>query len=180
MEIQRSPDALSDERFTLFSKLPIELRTIIWKLALEPRVIEIRKFVVDCSPAAETYEEDRGFFNFEAVPNVLQACQDSRRAVIAMYPLSFGSVWYKPRVRFNTELDTLYFDFDFFEHFPLFFSMLDGSSLAQKLRYVAIDARPFLGPNRHSHLLDDSTVFGWDFLVPLQRSFAKLTGIREL
>ncbi|KAF8859518.1 hypothetical protein BDZ45DRAFT_782586 [Acephala macrosclerotiorum] len=177
MEEQRYSGTPSAGRFTLCPRLPIELRTMIWKQTLEPRVIEIKKFVVDCSGASQSYEEERGFYNREAVPSVLQVCQESRRAIIAMYPLSFGSMWYTSNIRFNFELDTLYFGFEFFEHFPLFFSILDFS-IIQKLRYIAIDARPFL--RNYRQWLSDSRTYGWEFLVPLQRSFAKLTGLREL
>ena len=87
--------------FPLFTKLPVEIRTIIWRLTLKSRVVEIE------------FTELRGFFTRVATPTALRVCHDSRKAVIAYYPTSFGNVMYNPRIVFNFLLDTLYFDMSF-------------------------------------------------------------------
>jgi hypothetical protein len=75
--------------------LPPEIRTIIWRLSLAPRVVELR------------YNAG-GFFSDIIDPPALRVCQGSRNAVIDLYPRCFGAFYRPPRTRFNLALDTLY------------------------------------------------------------------------
>lgn len=84
--------------FILFPKLPAEIRQIIWRLTLQPRIVEV-KFI-----------ESRGFYTRVPTPTALQVYRDSRRALLASYPTCFGNVIYTPLILFNFSLDTLYFD----------------------------------------------------------------------
>lgn len=86
------------ESFTLFPKLAVEIRDIIWRLTLTPRTVEI------------SYNLNHGFYSRVKTPIALRACPDSRRAVIGSYPLRFGSNLHRPSIVFNFSLDTLYFD----------------------------------------------------------------------
>ncbi|KAI1161057.1 hypothetical protein F5B18DRAFT_463654 [Nemania serpens] len=83
--------------FTLFTLLPAELRFQIWRLSCHPRVVE-----VSYDP-----EEDR-FTTTAPVPDVLQACHESRSEAVRLYKKSFGTRSHEPRIYFNREIDTLY------------------------------------------------------------------------
>lgn len=114
------------EKFTLFPKLPIEIRQAIWKTTLKPRAVEIEHGV------------DRGFYSRVHVPVALRVNKDSRNAVGLLYPLCFGSVLHQPRIVFNFSLDTLYFDGAEWTDVPLFLTGLKDIELRQ-IRSIAVD-----------------------------------------
>jgi hypothetical protein len=87
------------QRFTFFTSLPPEIRCIIWRLNLSPRVVEI--LVSDCTD---------GFYSQAALPTALHVCRESRRAVETLYPRCFGSFLQPERVHFNFDLDILHID----------------------------------------------------------------------
>lgn len=113
--------------FTMFPKLPLEIRIIIWKLTLEPRDIELE------------FNQDRGFYSRIWTPAALRVCHDSRDAVQSLYPVCFGNVMFERRTVFNFSLDTLYLDTEFQVHiFPLLASMTPLE--LSKLQYLAVAA----------------------------------------
>jgi len=113
--------------FTLFQKLPLELRQIIWELSLESRVVEVE------------FSETRGFFTRVPIPVALRVCRDSRHAVGAAYPVSFGNILYQPRILFNFSLDTLYFDQAIQNQFLHFLATMKTEEV-KKISFVAIDS----------------------------------------
>ncbi|KUJ14204.1 uncharacterized protein LY89DRAFT_132035 [Mollisia scopiformis] len=181
-------------KFTCFPRFPEEIKRMIWKWSLAPRVVEVK---FDCGgPPWRPYSEsivlynscetnpthsgapelkkEKCFYTITRTPVALEVCQDSRNAVLLFYPLSFGSVWYHPRIRFNFSLDTLYLDEDFYKVSPLFFSILNNEETT-KLRYLALDydsdgVRPGCG----SYLKDKN------FSKLIQRSVEGLKALREL
>jgi hypothetical protein len=112
--------------FTLFPKLPIEIRQAIWKFTLKPRVIEI------------THTTERGYYSRGNVPVALRVNKDSRNAVGFLYPLCFGSILHKPRIVFNFSMDTLYFDEEMWTEVPRFVSILKEIELNQ-IQFIAVD-----------------------------------------
>ena len=117
------------QRFTLFSSLPPEIRFIIWRLSLSPRIVEI--LASDCCD---------GFYSHAALPAALHVCRESRQAVEALYPSCFGSFLQPERVRFNFDLDILYLDISEEEEgLNHFFGILKETELI-RLKYVAIDS----------------------------------------
>ncbi|KAH9203591.1 hypothetical protein DL95DRAFT_142795 [Leptodontidium sp. 2 PMI_412] len=88
------------QRFTLFTSLPLELRFIIWRLSLAPRIVEI----------LTSDHCTKGFYSQAALPAALHVCRESRQAVEVLYPRCFGSFLQPERVRFNFDLDVLYLD----------------------------------------------------------------------
>ncbi len=86
------------QEFTIFPKLPIEIRQTIWKLTVRPRTVEIYRSTT------------RGYWSNVKVPTALRVNRDSRNAVSYLYPLCFGSVFHEPRIVFNFSMDILYFD----------------------------------------------------------------------
>ncbi|CZR58665.1 uncharacterized protein PAC_08557 [Phialocephala subalpina] len=125
--------------FYPFKRLPIELRQMIWRLTLEPRVVEVRwtstrtisnkvhdpldielHFIeTDHDPnelmSLDPANEIRYYSTSNAkLPINFRVCRDSRHAVDALYPLCFASKSHSAGVRFNLSLDTLFFD-EFFD-----------------------------------------------------------------
>jgi hypothetical protein len=84
--------------FPQFPKLPLEIRQMIWKSTLKPRIVEV------------SHREEHGFYSRVENPVALQVSSESRKTVEHLYPLRFGSVLDEPAVVFNFSLDTLYFD----------------------------------------------------------------------
>jgi len=148
------------QSFSLFSKLPTELRIIIWRLTLESRVIEIE------------FDKDRGFFTRVFTPVALRVSRDSRNATITRYPTCFGNVIYPPRTLFNFDLDTLYLDDEIQIHT---LHLLAGLTLEEltNLRYLAVT---------HAINLDwasgaDTEI---DFVLALSKMAPKMTALKDL
>jgi hypothetical protein len=121
------PQMHRPETFHPFPKLPIELRQMIWKLTLKPRIVELQ-----LSP------NDRCFFSQARTPTGLRICRDSRDAILPFYPARFGSNFKPARIRFNYELDTLYFDQDFSPFVFHFLDILKTKDVAE-IRYIALN-----------------------------------------
>jgi hypothetical protein len=117
------------QRFTLFTSLPPEIRFMIWRLSLSPRIVEI--LASDCCD---------GFYSHAALPAALHVCRESRQAVEALYPSCFGSFLQPETVRFNFDLDILYLDISEEEEgLNHLFGVLKKTELI-RLKYVAIDS----------------------------------------
>lgn len=87
------------DKFRTFSQLPIEIREEIWKLSLQPRIVEIRN-----AP------EENCFYSTAKLPPALVTYSESRAITLPLYPARFGSTFSCHTVRFNHALDTLYLD----------------------------------------------------------------------
>jgi hypothetical protein len=98
------------EKFTLFPKLPIELRTKIWEESIsEPRVV-----VVYISNFGFKTQFCITFASSTPVPAILHVGREARQAGLKHYTLSFGSYsdkFYKgePTIYVNMKKDTVYF-----------------------------------------------------------------------
>ena len=114
-------------RFPLFSKLPIEIRLLIWELTIEPRIVEMKTY-----DQMDIYPKN----SYPEVP-ALSVCRESRSTVIKAYPLAFET-WHGEGIRFNFEIDTLYFSQSCKDYIRLFLDVLTKADV-QQLRYVAID-----------------------------------------
>jgi hypothetical protein len=118
-------------KFALFPKLPTEIRAIIWKMTLQPRVVELARY------------PDAGFRALVSHPPALEVSRDSRAATIQLYPLCFGTYWYAPTTRFNYALDTIYLDYGILHELAFFVAILSQSELSQ-IRYLALDMSLFV------------------------------------
>lgn len=114
------------DSFTLFPKLPKEVRYMIWEHTLKSRVVEIE------------YSVSRGFYSRAKIPIAMKACRESRRAVLKSYPLSFGNILHKPVVAFNFSLDTLYFELKMQLRVTEFLVSLTRSE-AESIQSIAVD-----------------------------------------
>lgn len=103
------------DQFHPFHRLPTEIRIMIWHFSLEPRVVDLQ---------FERKASRKGFYSHDKIPTLLEVCRDSRAAVIASYPLCFGSVWYPQKIRFNFSMNTLFMDGSFLPFVDRFFSIL--------------------------------------------------------
>jgi hypothetical protein len=98
------------EEFTLFPKLPVELRTTIWKeSSSEPRLVEVH--VSDFNFKGK---ESFTFASTTPVPTILHVNQESRLTGLKQYSLHFGSdddVIYGglPTVYFDMKKDVVLF-----------------------------------------------------------------------
>ncbi|KAH8678833.1 hypothetical protein BGZ60DRAFT_428655 [Tricladium varicosporioides] len=77
------------QSFTVFKKLPPELRNRIWEFAAwEPRVVEMHQMVLDIdyryiiSPNAEAHVQARHFRSRSLDPPLLSTCKESRAAAL--------------------------------------------------------------------------------------------------
>jgi hypothetical protein len=112
--------------FSLFPKLPREIRDMIWRHTLEPRTVELQ------------YSLNHGFYTRTLLPITLRACPDSRNAIIKSYPLSFGSQLHSPDIVFNFSIDTLYFDTCIQPRVTQFLVSLSKTEM-ESVRYIAVD-----------------------------------------
>jgi hypothetical protein len=120
--------------FTLFSQLPAEIRSIIWNLSLQPRVVDIRTITLD----------HHYFYGAKAAPypEAFRVSRDSRNAVLAQYSPCFGTFWDKPCLRFNFALDILHLGCEFTGDIPVFFNTIHDKDVA-KILFLAIDMAMF-------------------------------------
>ena len=113
-------------RFTLFNKLPVELRHIIWHFALPgPRAIHVRLsgsrghgFVIASELAQAKVKVAT------SIPGVLHAVRDSRAIALKHYSIAFE---HHPKVQtmfFNYDLDYLHISP------PLLESLFDGHAMS--------------------------------------------------
>lgn len=107
------------EKFTLFPKLPIEIREAIFNLTLKPRAVALY------------HSHERGYWSDARIPVVLRVNRDSRTAVGFLYPLCFGSILHQPRTVVNFSMDTLYFEAWMWTEVPRFLMSLKDIELNQ-------------------------------------------------
>lgn len=104
--------------FTIFPKLPLELKDMIWKFALpDPRIVGITSHAIgdpDQIPYSSDYEDGvlNESFVFKVDVNALPmglflACSRSRKIALQRYELAFGSRLTHP-IYFDFKRDTLY------------------------------------------------------------------------
>ncbi|TGO88535.1 hypothetical protein BPOR_0156g00020 [Botrytis porri] len=119
---------MDSRRFILFPDLSIEIRDDIWRLTLEPRIVEVRP------------KEDNqvGFYSTAPLPVLLSVCKDSQRAVLSLYPNLIGGALVGAGIRFNAKIDTLYLDWKIQKHLTTFLLSIDVQE-AEKIQYLAID-----------------------------------------
>ncbi|CAG8975382.1 hypothetical protein HYALB_00009523 [Hymenoscyphus albidus] len=103
------------KEFTLFRKLPAEIRVMIWKAAIQPRLVVIRdtKACRDHREGKKT--EGRAWdyiFSTTPIPGPLFACKEARETMISWgYKLSFSRAYDRlsqARVWYKNDVDILY------------------------------------------------------------------------
>jgi hypothetical protein len=128
----RERDYSTGNVFYPFKKLPIELRHIIWRCTLRPRIVEIQDRY-----GADTDITHAVFGTATQLPTAFYVSRDSRSAVISLYPHIGSQFLKKPSVRFNSSIDTLYIP-SHFDIWVLQFLEALGSSHPEGLQRLAI------------------------------------------
>jgi hypothetical protein len=108
------------QAFARFPELPLEIRNMIWGLAISPRLVYIQQGTTYEDVSIQQLLNSRPFrrrggktylYSTSPVPPMLQACSESRQAMkIHGYSLMFGTAKVGPRIWFNGLHDILYMD----------------------------------------------------------------------
>lgn len=138
--------AAIDHSFPQFSRMPKEIRLLIWEMALpDPRVVTIESKPMKKAAADES---SRGFFEFmspigitsdSSPPHILLACREAFSVVSKFYEPVFCIFNSFPETYFNFDLDTVYLNSDLFE-----LDLMDSMSLIadqenlQQVHHLAI------------------------------------------
>jgi hypothetical protein len=104
-----SPPVPSDEVFTCFPRLPLELRLkVFWRTLPGPRIVRLVFKERDYS-----YNNRSGVLSdmesYATIPVILHVCKESREEALRQYQLQFAIGSHLPNVYFNFKIDTLYF-----------------------------------------------------------------------
>lgn len=131
--------AITDQTFSPFECLPLEIQDAIWKCAMDsigPRVVELRKGVRAMNYNQFPHQRPTWIGNLTSlcpIPSVLHACQRSRWLALKRWKLSFafGRGWRNP--------PTIFFDFT---HDTLLFRESGDNNFASLHDFVAdVNAR---------------------------------------
>lgn len=106
------------------------------------------------------------------LPTAFRVCNDSRTAVMPLYPLSFASNTGRLEIRFNFALDTLYIDPSFQEKLFGFLDSLSSLEMA-RLTNVAINEGVSVG-------LDSDDYFAKKYWTRLGTYIDKMTGLKSI
>lgn len=124
------------ENFPLFSHLPVELRSKIWKYASqEPRIVELCQMASDNSEWMNTDP----FYSPTPLPAVLSTSHESRNTALKYYPLSFPNSSNPPQIRYNPSVDILYFPAWCWQYNILAFEKATSREVKDSIQRVAIE-----------------------------------------
>lgn len=163
------------QTFYPFKRLPTELRQMIWRLTLIPRIVEVLWMVHDDDEddpeehADEMVPDDIEYVAHAPLPVALQTCKDSRYAVLGLYPLCFPSETNDAGIRFNFSLDTLYINDDLDLVYHRFMGMLQPTEVSS-IKYLALCDSA--GYREHSEAWDEY----WEHLG---KSIKNLPALKE-
>lgn len=101
---------MSLQSFTLFPKLPPEVRDMIWGCTIQPRLVRVRE--TSSTRAHQAYmspDESHHQYSDSPIPYSLHTCRESRASMIKYgYVLTFGTSSQEPQTWFNFKCDVLY------------------------------------------------------------------------
>ncbi|KAF7927067.1 hypothetical protein EAE99_005398 [Botrytis elliptica] len=114
--------------FHPFSRLPLEIRRMIWRAALPgPRNVALKHFclknpeypIVRSKPCSwrDFLDKDagaiRGYASRDSNPTIFYTCRESLEVASETYTLTLGSLGVEPRTWFNYDIDSAHFDMSF-------------------------------------------------------------------
>lgn len=169
---RRSRSTVSNSMLTTFhpfKRLPIELRFMIWRLTLEPRVVEVEH---GWRIGNSRNEDEDCYYSRINLPIALNVCHDSRDAIIPLYPLCFAADSSRPMIRFNFSLDTLYIDDTFGEYVFDFLENLKPIEMA-RLKLIAIS-------DKVGYDLHDTDKKGHAYWARLGGCIERLSGLKTI
>ncbi|KAH6720356.1 hypothetical protein BKA61DRAFT_708642 [Leptodontidium sp. MPI-SDFR-AT-0119] len=148
------------QHFTLFDKLPKELRYMIWNFTLLPRIVKIL-VSENCTT---------GFYSQAALPPVLHVNQESMKEALKSYSACFGSFLQPKRILFNYKIDVFYIDIALEEDsLHRLFGVLKETELVS-LKYIAID----------DAYLEDAIIDHGPSTAGLRKALKAMKGLREM
>jgi len=99
-----NPSVLSD--FHLFSKLPIEMRSMVWKQTLPPaRAVQL---CLKKIPQKDGSPEVLNLYSPCATPIALRVCKESRAEALLHYQLAFGNQYHSAQIYIDFSCDVVY------------------------------------------------------------------------
>ncbi|OBT46038.1 hypothetical protein VE00_03713 [Pseudogymnoascus sp. WSF 3629] len=125
-------------KFKVFSKLPIEIRLMIWTFCLPPpRVVDIRMRRKSIPTSTGEILDVGRFVSSVDHPIILHVCSESRRLARQHYKLSFSkktkTEWSPAQIYIDFSVDTVWFDN--LRYFP---STPDNPRLVPKAEFAKI------------------------------------------
>jgi hypothetical protein len=133
------------KKFTLFPKLPKEIRLKVWQFAArEPRIVEVcqrqdPQYVTQGNDDND-YESSNSapFYSPTALP-ILQATHEARVIALEHYILSFPNGEQPAQIYFNPAVDLLYFPAWCFQYNVTHFETVTLPEIKDTIRRIAID-----------------------------------------
>lgn len=157
-------DAVGADQTCHFNRLLAELWSMIWRLTLQPRLVE-----VECQWLDE--DERPYYYSRAAVPVAFHVCHDSVDAVAPLYPRYFLGL-HSHGVLFNPSLDTLYLE-DFYDDHLLDFVKSLSDKEAPNLEKIAISENAGI----EVHFYDVREYGFWKTAVKALQGLSKLRSI---
>jgi 2EXR family len=134
------------KEFTLFSKLPKELRLKVWEYAArEPRIVEVCQAQDEWYITYETEENDyesansAPFYSPTALPVIFHISQESRAIALENYTLSFPNGSQPAQIYYNSFVDLLYFPAWCFQRHIIHFEDATPPEIKNAIRRIAIE-----------------------------------------
>jgi len=152
--MQTSPELAT--AFTIFPKLPVELRLKIWKFALPGRrIVDIR-----CDKQSVLFEKYR---SSTPIPSILHVCSESRTLASKVYELAFRTTPSSRSIYFNFSADLLVFNCKHFDLFCRVKWFMQDAKNAKRVAHIGlcsklcldagnVESRPRLSPNYRAEL----------------------------
>jgi hypothetical protein len=147
-ETPRSPELPALIEFTLFPKLPKELRIKIWQFAArESRIVEVCQ-LQDPKYISRSSDDDDDdwvttnsapFYSPTALPVILRINQESRVIALENYTLSFPNSTHSAQIYHNSSVDILYFPAWCFQYSIGHFERAIPASIKDTICRIAID-----------------------------------------
>jgi 2EXR family len=146
-ETSKSPELPALTEFTLFPKLPKELRIKVWQFAArEPRIVEVcqlqdAKYIFRTTNDDDDWEtiNSAPFYSPTALPVILRINQESRVIALENYTLSFPNKTHPAQIYYNPAIDILYFAAWCFQYSIGHFERATKESVKDTIRHIAID-----------------------------------------
>jgi 2EXR family len=145
-ELSKAVELPALVQFTLFPKLPKELRIKVWQfVAREPRIVEVCQ-LQDSQYIAHATEDNNyewrnsgPFYSPTAIPVILHINRESRVIALENYNLSVPHSSHPAQIYYNPFVDILYFPAWCFQYDISCFETATRPEIKDTIRRIAID-----------------------------------------
>ena len=146
VESSKSADLPALKEFTLFPKLPKELRIKVWQFAArEPRIVEVcqsqdAQYITYGTPRDDWDSKNSApFYSPTALPVILHINVESRTIALEHYSISFPHDSHPAQIYYNPAVDILYFPAWCFRYHIDHFEFVTPPEIKNTIRRIAID-----------------------------------------